>query len=487
MSAESSRSNPPLQATLPISFLIIGGGIAGLACALALRRVGHHVLVLEREDRASARGGSGVRLPPNLSKILFHWGLRDILTSKSSITKRLIFMRYETGEMLGEHIWDVDMLKETRGLFMMLAHSELYDILYEAAIERGARVRYNANVVELDALEATVVLETGEELSADVLVGADGEHGLCRPAVVGENAPGDLTGLALFDTVVPSREVPAYAERITEWHGQFAAFGSGHAIVAYPIHGAEDIAFQFYAPDGGQEGKYGDKPSVDVPSIVDGINPEYGNALPSPNSQCSLTYAVAKFARKAVRVSIRQHRDLDDWVHDDGRLVLIGEAAHPFPPSTIQGTAMAVEDGAVLAKLFSHISEPRQIESFLYAFQELRQERVKAVRQGELGSVLYMTADGEMAAARDAGMRAKAAAGKNVLEGDGDAESIWEEYRVVFGYDCEDEADDWWVQWGMLRERAREREAEGAPPLLDFAAMMAKVEVSSTHDGEEAY
>lgn len=42
-------------------------------------------------------------------------------------------------------------------------------------------------------------LETGEELSADVLVGADGEHGLCRPAVVGEHAPGDLTGLALFE------------------------------------------------------------------------------------------------------------------------------------------------------------------------------------------------------------------------------------------------------------------------------------------------
>ncbi|KAM5538702.1 hypothetical protein V8D89_007731 [Ganoderma adspersum] len=476
MSAESSKSNPPLQATLPISFLVIGGGIAGLACALALRRVGHHVLVLEREDRSSARGDSGVRLPPNLSKILFHWGLRDILTSKSSITKRLIFMRYETGEMLGEHIWDVDMLRETRGLFMMLAHSELYDILYEAAIERGAQVRYNANVVELDPQEATVRLETGEELSADVLVGADGEHGLCRPAVVGENAPGDLTGLALFDTVVPSKEVPVYAERIREWHGQFAAFGSGHAIVAYPIRGTEDIAFQFYAPDGGHEGKYGDKPSVDVPSIVDGINPELA--------------AVAKFARKAVRVSIRQHRDLDDWVHDDGRLVLIGEAAHPFPPSTIQGTAMAVEDGAVLAKLFSHISEERQIESFLYAFQELRQERVKAVRQGEFGSVLYMTAAGEMAAARDAGMRAKAAAGKNVLEGDGDAESIWEEYRVVFGYDCEDEADDWWVQWGMLRERALEREAAhaaGAPPLLDFAAMMSSVEISSTHDGEETH
>lgn len=84
-------------------------------------------------------------------------------------------------------------------LIRLSQHSELYDILYETAIKRGAQVRYNANVVELDAQEATVLLETGEKLSADVLVGADGEHGLCRPAVVGENAPGDLTGLALFE------------------------------------------------------------------------------------------------------------------------------------------------------------------------------------------------------------------------------------------------------------------------------------------------
>ena len=148
---------------------------------------------------------------------------------------------------------------------------------------------------------------------------------------------------------------------------------------------------------------------------------------------------------------------------------------------------MSLEDASVLAKLFSHLRAEDQIESFLYAFQELRQERVKAVRQGEFGSVLYMTAEGEMAAGRDAGMRAKAAAGKNVLDGDGDAESIWEEYRVVFGYDCEDEADDWWVQWGMLRERALEREAANAPPLLDFASMMSSVEISSTHDGSGAY
>ena len=160
---------------------------------------------------------------------------------------------------------------------------------------------------------------------------------------------------------------------------------------------------------------------------------------------------------------------------------------------------MAVEDGAVLAKLFSHLSSHRQIESFLYAFQELRQARVRTVRAGELASAFFMTADGPEAAQRDAAMKARAAQGGNVLDaGDGaedgsaEASAAWDEYRVIFGYDCEDEADDWWVQWGVLRERARgsedgsDAEEPGAAvrrrastqPLLDFSKAMSAVETA---------
>ncbi|TFK86877.1 FAD/NAD-P-binding domain-containing protein [Polyporus arcularius HHB13444] len=466
MSAESSRSNLPLQTSFPISFLIIGGGIAGLACALALRRVGHHVLVLEKMDRNAARAEGGVRLPPNLSKILFHWGLRDALLSKASVTTRLLFMRYESGDFLGEHVWDADMLKETRGMFLMMSHAELYDILYDAAVKHGAQVRFGAEVVDIDPEEQEVELASGEILSADVLVGADGEYGSSRTALLGERDVGTPTGLAVYDTLVPAKHIPEYAQKLSEKNGQFVAFGKGQAVVAYAIHGTDDVAFQLYGPDTGDDGRYGDVPSVDVPQVAQDI--------------AQKLRLLVRGARKAVRISVREHRDLEDWVSDDGRLVLVGEAAHPFPPGTIQGTAMAVEDGAVLAKLFSHLSSERQIASFLYAFQELRQARVRDVRAGEFASIFFMTADGPEAAARDAAMRGKAAQGKNVLEGEGSAEGVWEEYRVVFGYDCEDEADDWWVQWGMLRERANGASEMGAsvPSLLDFSAATSQVQIT---------
>ena len=123
---------------------------------------------------------------------------------------------------------------------------------------------------------------------------------------------------------------------------------------------------------------------------------------------------------------------------------------------------MAIEDGAVLGKLFSHLSSDRQISSFLYAFQEIRQPRTRAVRARDTHDLQYMLLpDGPEQAARDARMQALTRAGKNVLEnldGEEKAGQLWETLCRIFGYDCEDEADDWWVQWGMLRERAFEQE-----------------------------
>lgn len=118
---------------------------------------------------------------------------------------------------------------------------------------------------------------------------------------------------------------------------------------------------------------------------------------------------------------------------------------------------MTVEDGAVLAKLFSHLSHADQIGPFLNAFQDLRYNRVKESLQGELLNVSILTLeDGDMQATRDNGMRDKTAAGQGVFDGgDGEITSRWQEIETVFGYDCEDAADDWWVEWGLLRERAR--------------------------------
>lgn len=166
---------------------------------------------------------------------------------------------------------------------------------------------------------------------------------------------------------------------------------------------------------------------------------------------------------------------LDEWVHDAGRMVVIGDAAHPLPvsymdifplsfvdhisqPGATQSLAMGVEDGAVLAKLFSHLRTEDQIGSFLWAFQDIRQPRCDSISVQEQGILFFMTlSPGEHQEQRDNSMRAKRDAGIGVLQASSELEESpeWAEIKEIFGYDAEDEADNWWVAWGLLRERAK--------------------------------
>ena len=122
---------------------------------------------------------------------------------------------------------------------------------------------------------------------------------------------------------------------------------------------------------------------------------------------------------------------------------------------------MAIEDGAVLAKLFSHLRNEDQIAPFLHAFRDLRQERCEQARAKEFQEINYMSLpSGEFQEHRDQTMRAKRDAGSSVLDAVGDFElnPLWEQIKTVFGYDAEDEADNWWNDWGLLRERSMGRE-----------------------------
>lgn len=119
---------------------------------------------------------------------------------------------------------------------------------------------------------------------------------------------------------------------------------------------------------------------------------------------------------------------------------------------------MSLEDASVLAKLFSHLRNEEQIPSFLFAFQNLREERCQKNRALDIGNILFMMEpEGEGTAQRDAMMREKHDQGRNVLSGDDEDSNVaqWDHNRELFGYDAEDEADNWWVQWGLLQERAK--------------------------------
>jgi len=124
----------------------------------------------------------------------------------------------------------------------------------------------------------------------------------------------------------------------------------------------------------------------------------------------------------------------------------------------IYGPSMSLEDASVLAKLFSHLRNEDQIPSFLYAYQNLREERCQKNRDLDVGNIIFQSApDTEETMGRLAYMRARHDQGKNVLTGDDEDSTVaqWDQNRELFAYNAEDEADNWWVQWGLLQERSK--------------------------------
>ncbi|KAJ6492567.1 hypothetical protein C8R47DRAFT_1319379 [Mycena vitilis] len=430
--------NASSQATLSIDFLIIGAGVSGLACAIALRRVGHRVVVVEREKGIGESNVSrGVRMPPNLTKILYHWNLEAEVNAFAVKSKAICACT-----LLLDSLFKFQ-LKESQ-------LSDLRKMMHDVAVSQGATIRLNSTAVAVDPERRSVTLDSGETLTADVIIGADGISGFVRPLLLAEQDIQEASepSLCMYSAVVPKSLVERdnnskkfyQPEDIT----MFSFFGDNHSVIGHPIGGSPSFTFCLYRPWDDFE----DASANGIEDALKSVEPRLKN--------------LGSMISHPVRLPIFEHPALEDWVDQSGRLVVVGAAAHPIPAGSTQYHAMGVEDGAVLAKLFSHLNTHSQISDFLNAFQELRQPRCETVLASETGIIKYMSMPNcPEQVLRDQTMMAKTEANSNLFDvSDGADESPeWEEIKTVFGYDAEDEADNWWVSWGLLKERSLETAA----------------------------
>ncbi|MET9885299.1 FAD-dependent oxidoreductase [Streptomyces sp. NPDC006430] len=362
--------------------IIIGGGIGGLATALATARRGHHVLVLERAPEF-AEIGAGIQLAPNGLHALDRLGLGDAVRATAVQMDELRFMDGVTGE----HVVSMDLTERYRERFgnpyAVVHRAELHSKLLEAcqAVDTiELRSAVTAVGYEQDASGASVLLADGGRITGDALIGADGIHSAIRAQLVGDGAPRN-SGITVYRAIIPMEQVPEELRHLTSvtwWTGP------GCHFVHYPIAGGKYLNLAASSHNDATEALAG------VPATAGDLRREFA----SLGEDAQRLLALGEGWKSWVLVD----RDpVDTWT--DGRVALLGDAAHPMLHYVAQGACQGLEDAVVLGDLLDCGSDelPQRFEKF----NAERRERTGRIQLLARESIKLWHTSGAAASARN--------------------------------------------------------------------------------------
>lgn len=184
--------------------------------------------------------GAGIQVLPNSSKVLKHWGLEPRLAPRAMSPKRANLIRWKDGSHLSSLDFATSAAKYPGTNYWDFHRADLHQVLIERALELGATVECDARVVDVRTRveggmsEATVVLADGREMTADLVVGADGIHSRMREILVGQPQPPTKTGDLAYRLMLDAQEMlkdPELApfvrdEEVNYWIGPDAHVGT---------------------------------------------------------------------------------------------------------------------------------------------------------------------------------------------------------------------------------------------------------------------
>lgn len=342
---------------------IVGGGIAGLAAALALSGRGFAITVFERRT-GFAETGAGIQLSPNASRVLAALGLEPALRRVATETQAVAVRSLASGREIGEVALGAAMRRRFGAPYWSVARADLHTVLLDAV--RGRRdvaLRFGRTFSSMDngAEAVTLGIETAsgarESVEADLAIGADGIGSRVRPAI-GDPRPPAYSGYLAYRATLPAEALPDadLARTSGLWLGRQAH------VVHYPIASGR---------------------RVNVVAIARGRDPVEGWSAP-----VAAQTVRAAFGRACdpLRALVAAPSEWSAWSLDElpvrlmgrGRVALIGDAAHPVLPYLAQGGALAIEDAAVLA---GSLGEAREIPGAVAAYARMRLPRVRRVQQ----------------------------------------------------------------------------------------------------------
>ncbi|KAJ7238577.1 hypothetical protein B0H12DRAFT_1137255 [Mycena haematopus] len=364
---------------------IVGGGIAGLTAALALRRNGHHVQILEASE-IKTEIGAALAIPRNALQVLGHLGIsRENLKGVPFVGA--VAIDPESGESTTTSWSTAGGVQPTLGLFCHRA--DLYEELKRLAIGEGegppVKLRLGVKVLACNPEDGTISLNNGEVVQTDLILGADGGHSVIRTHIVGEGRKLSSSGVTCFRTVFELSEVPEL-QWLTEGVSGARTFlskeGPFRMLLMYPCRAGTLLNFVgFY--DDSLEDVEGWSPRASREDIIakfHGFHPKFLPVLDLPTHSEILKWRLASLPQ------------LPTWTR--GRAALVGDAAHATLPFLAQGAAMAIEDAGAIGCLFPAGTKPEDVPERLKAYQDLRKERGEFVCNGSIEQLQHLRSGG---------------------------------------------------------------------------------------------
>lgn len=378
---------------------IAGGGIAGMASALALARVGWQAQVHERAP-VFAEVGAGVQLGPNVTRILHAWGLQTALQAVAAFPDQLQARSALSGEVLATLPLGAQMQTRYGAPYVTLHRADLHQLLHEGALRQGVEVLAGSAVqsFQTEGPRVTAQLEHATQhfvQEADLAVVADGVWSPLRQQLLGDGAV-QPTGHLAYRTLLRQSDLPVHLRTndVTVW------MGPNVHVVHYPVRGGEWLNLVVLTE--------GQMPGVSADDLQSWNTQQTAeqtahDLLAALRGTCSRLQELVH-AATAWRVWPLCGRSAMQGAHQhgQGRMALVGDAAHPMLPYLAQGAGMAMEDAAALGQQLSHAGD---VAAQVQAFAAQRWQRNAQVQRAAMRNGKVFHAHGPVRWGRDWALR----------------------------------------------------------------------------------
>jgi salicylate hydroxylase len=351
----------------------MGGGIGGLTTAIALQQAGLKVSIFERTP-AIAAIGAGITLTQSASRALYSLGLKDAVVAGSDDPDGADGGLKRRAGMLGIPVEELakTFTPSDPPFFQQIHRADLYEILRQAVLAADPdAIRLGHEFVDYrqDDRGVTARFANGATAAGDLLIGADGVRSAVRTHMRGPEDP-RFTGQVVYRCLIPTETVSQYLSD----GDSFGYSGPGRQVLRYLIrHRTVCNVVAFVRTESWKGEGYSEQTTPEellsfFPGWDENVLGLFRNAPPE---------GTAKWA-------IYDRDPIPSW--SDGRVTLLGDAAHPMLPFLGLGAAMAIEDAVVMGRA---AAQATSVEQIIRLYEGVRRDRANWILlqsrlQGEL-------------------------------------------------------------------------------------------------------